>query len=496
MDVDIGKMKVRNVKMIITPVSEYDILLRMDDLRRMGAVIDCPKNSIYFPKYKVRVHCNGNSAHQRSAMSRAQEVPDFPAMFPEVFVKELPEDMPPVSKILDRITLKDPTNLLKTPTFKAAQALMPKFKVWIDKQLRAGILQRSPVPGGASMFLEVKPDGRIRPLVDLRFRNNNTVADHSQIPNQQTILHAVAKSKYRSKIDLSDAYFQTRVYPDDVKYNTIKTPFGGFTSQVMMQEDMNAPATFVRVMEDLFHDELGKFIWIYIDEIFIFSNSFEEHIEHVQHACRKLKEHKFYANPKKGVFFAAKLDILGHMIDDNGIHPAPEKIRKIMDWTRPNNQKELQRFNGMVNYISQFMPHAATITAALTELTGDEEWLWTDLQKTAFQAVKRAAEDHKALRPIDYDNSEMIWLFTDASPTGTGAWIGQGPIRDAARPASFHSRKLTPAQSNYPTHQQETLAIVEAMELFAHLLLHRHFIVVTDHEGLTKLMTQKNLNGW
>ena len=93
-----------------------------------------------------------------------------------------------------------------------------------------------------------------------------------------------------------------------------------------MQRDMNAPATFLRVMENLFHDELGKFIGIYIDDIFIFSNSFEKHIEHVKHACRKLKEHKFYANPKRSVFFAAKLDILGYMIDDNGIHPAPEKI--------------------------------------------------------------------------------------------------------------------------------------------------------------------------
>ena len=140
-----------------------------------------------------------------------------------------------------------------------------------------------------------------------------------------------------------------------------------------MQGDMNAPATFVRAMEILFHDELGKFIWIYIDDIFIFSNTFEEQIMHVKHACRKLKEHEFYANPKKSVLFAAKLDILGHMIDDKGMHPAPEKIRNIMDWTWPNSKKELQRFNGMVNYISQFMPHAATITAPLTELSGDPE---------------------------------------------------------------------------------------------------------------------------
>ena len=116
------------------------------------------------------------------------------------------------------------------------------------------------------------------------------------------------------------------------------------------------------------------------------------------------------------------------------------------------------------------------------------------MQETAFQAVKRAAKDHKILGPIDYNNSDMIWLFTDASPTGTGAWIGPGPTRDAARPASFHCRKLTPAQSNYPTHQQETLVMVETMESFSHLVLHRHLTVVTDHESLTKLITEKNLN--
>jgi len=183
------------------------------------------------------------------------------------------------------------------------------------------------------------------------------------------------------------------------------------------------------------------------------------------------------------------------MIDDDGIHPAPEKIRTIMDWTRPENQKELQRFNGMVNYISQFIPHIATVTAPLTELSRNAEWLWTDLQEAAFEAVKRAAHKHKVLRPIDYNKPDMIWLFTDASPTGTGAWIGKGPTRDAARPAAFHSRKLMPSQSNYPTHQKETLAIIEAMEAFAPHLQHRQFTAVTDHESLTKHMTQKNLNG-
>jgi len=89
----------------------------------------------------------------------------------------------------------------------------------------------------------------------------------------------------------------------------------------------------------------------------------------------------------------------------------------------------------------------------------------------------------------------MICLFADGSPTGTGGWICQGPTRDTPRPAAFHSRKLTLSQSNYPRHKQETLAIIEAMEAFAPHLLHRQVTVVTDYESLTKLMTQKNLNG-
>jgi len=294
-------------------------------------------------------------------------------MFPKVFVKEGPEELPPARKIMQKITLIDPTKLLKTPTFKAPQALMTKYKTWINKQMNASILHRTSVPGGASMFVEAKCDGRIRPLVDLRFRNDNTQADHTQIPEQSTILNAVARGRFCSKIDLRDAYFQMRVHPDDVKYNTIKIPFGGFTSLVMMEGDMNAPGTFVRTMEDLFHDELGKNIWVYIEDIFVFSDTFEEHIKDVKNTCSKLENSGYYANPKKSVFFATKLDILGHMIDDNGIHPAPEKVRTMIDWTRPENQKELQQFNGIVNYISHFIPHIATITAPLTELSGNAE---------------------------------------------------------------------------------------------------------------------------
>ena len=156
------------------------------------------------------------------------------------------------------------------------------------------------------------------------------------------------------------------------------------------------------------HDELGKNIWVYIHDIFGFSDTFESHVKDVTNTCSKLQNAGYYANLKKGILFTTKLDILGHMIDDDGIHPEPEKIRTIMDLTRPQSQKELPRFNGIVNYILQFIPHITTTTAPLTELSGNAEWLWTDRQEAALEAVKRAADKHKVLRPIDYNKPDRI----------------------------------------------------------------------------------------
>jgi len=128
-------------------------------------------------------------------MTKPQGKPDFPSLFPYVFMKEIPEEMPPLFPILHRIVLKDLTKLIKTPVFKCTDALLGQFKEWIDKQMAAGIVKRERAPGGASMFVQAKSVGRIRPLVDFRSRNQNTQADHRQISTQQTILIAVARGK-------------------------------------------------------------------------------------------------------------------------------------------------------------------------------------------------------------------------------------------------------------------------------------------------------------
>jgi len=98
-EIQIGRIRIPNMNMMVTPVSDYDVLISMDDATRFGAETNCRKSTIYFPDHKVRIYCNGKSTHPRAPMAKPQEKPDFPSLFPEVFVKEIPEELPPLCHI-------------------------------------------------------------------------------------------------------------------------------------------------------------------------------------------------------------------------------------------------------------------------------------------------------------------------------------------------------------------------------------------------------------
>jgi len=305
------------------------------------------------------------------------------------------------------------------------------------------------------------------------------------------ILNSLERARYRSKIDLRDAYFQTRVEPKDVDKNGFKSPFGCFVSKMILQGDMNAPGTFIRIMSDLFTNYLGQFMWVYIDDILIYSDTEQDHLKHIAMVCDKLKQAQFYASRKKSEFFAASMDVLGHIIDDEGLRASPEKIARIEAWTTPKNKKQLQEFLEVVNYISQFMPHLASITAPLTSLTGTEEFVWTATDDHVMDNVKRAAAHNQIMKLIDHESALPIWLISDASDTGVGAWVGQGETADTARPVALHSRKFSNALMNYGTTDKEALAIVDALTAFHHLLAGNEFTIVTDHQPLMYLKTSR-----
>jgi len=218
-------------------------------------------------------------------------------------------------------------------------------------------------------------------------------------------------------------------------------------------------------------------------------------LKHIAAICDKLKGAQFYASRKKSKFCALSMQVLGHIINDEGLKPDPEQIAKIEAWTTPTTKRQLSEFIGVVNSISKFLPHVATLTAPLTALTGTAEFVCTALHDAAMSNIKKLIAGVRIMKAVDYKSGVMIWLITDASLSGCGAWVGQGDTPEPARPAALHSRKFTDTQHNYRTTNKEALAIIDAVSALNYILRDAEFTIVTDQQPLTRRKGVHELSG-
>jgi hypothetical protein len=310
--------------------------------------------------------------------------------------------------------------------------------------------------------------------------------------------------RFRTKIDLSDAFKQICVRPEDEAHTVFATIYGNMYSQTMQQGDKNCPAMFQRLMNNTFVDMIGVFVHCYQDNIFVYSNTLEEHEEHLRQVFDQLREHKLFlsSNLKKIDLFSSWMDCLGFYIDDKGVHIDPSKIDKITGWRMPRSYHDVQTFNGVIQYIAQFLPNVTDFTAPLTGMcSNNREFVWTEFHDECFRRLKKLMANVPVCKPIDSKSKEKIWVITYASVTGVGAWYGQGPTWDTCRPAGFISRKFTPAQMNYCTWEQELLGVLKALLCWEDKLLRLSFTIVTDHQALTffneaPMRSQRRMRWW
>ena len=350
-------------------------------------------------------------------------------------------------------------------------------------------------PQAAPMLCILKKTGKLQMVVDCQKRNDNTVKDITPFPDQDQIRMDITQAKYRSKVDLSNVYEQVRVEPQDVWKTAFSTIYGTFISQVMQQGDCNAPATFQHLMTVIFRDHLGCFVYTYLNDLFVYSETIEEHEQHLRAVFKILRKNGFYLEKEKCNLYAVRLDCLGHIINEKGIHADRDKMSWIRSWRTPRNLNEVQWFVGLMEYLAQFMPDVSTYTTPLTGIQqNDHPFQWRKIHDKCFQTIKALACKYPILRPINPSKPEPIWLMCDTSLYRVGALYGQGPKWKTCRPAGFMSKKLSDAQQNYRMFKRETLAIIEALMKWEDKLLRFKFTIITNHKALGYLKTQCKLS--
>ncbi|GAA5993888.1 hypothetical protein JCM11641_000193, partial [Rhodosporidiobolus odoratus] len=295
------------------------------------------------------------------------------------------------------------------------------------------------------------------------------------------------------------AFFQTLVNEDDIPKTAIKTPWGLYEWVVMPQGLCNAPATHQRCMNEALTNQIGRTCHAFVDDILIWASSLEEHEKNVRKVLSALRDAGLYCSPKKTDLVTVDTEFLGHRISRAGIAADPNRIERVVNWPTPTTVKQLRGFLGLVQYLRNFIIGLAQHTAVLTPLTRkgtvDITALWTKKEDEAFQAIRRVVTSLPVLRPVDHsEGAEPLWVMTDASKVGVGAVLLQGPDWRTAYPCSYYSRQYIPAERNYPTHEQELLAVVVALKAWRIELLGESFSVLTDHETLKHSHTQPDLS--
>ena len=415
-------------------------------------------------------------------------------------------DLGLTDKAIHRIQLKD-----DVPFKERNRPIPPSMYEDVRKHLKEmqelGVIRKSQSPYASNVVVVRKKSEALRFCLDLRAINAKTIPDRYSLPRIDSTLDALSGAKWFSALDLKSGYWQVPLAEED-KCKTAFTvgPLGFWECERMPFGLTNAPATFQRLMEDCMGDLHLKFCLLYLDDVIIFSRTYEEHLERLTAVFEKLREAGLKLSPSKCHFFRREIKYLGHVISSSGIAVDPGKISCVKDWPEPKTVTEVQRFLGFTSFYRRFIKGFAGIAKPLHKVCQGgihvhtktrarvcyPPLIWGTEQQEAFTQLNQACCNTPILGFADY--TKPFVLHTDASGDGLGAVLHQQ--QDGVnRVIAFASRSLSKAEKNYPVHKLEFLALKWAVtEKFHDYLYGNEFTVMTDNNPLTYVLSSAKLD--
>ena len=373
----------------------------------------------------------------------------------------------------------------------------------VDMLIKLNVIEPANSPWNAPLLLVPKPDGKLRVVQDLRAVNRAVLehgsgADGYPLPRADEMHQAVDQAVWFSIGDALAGFWQVELDEESRPATAFRTRWGQYQWRVGPMGLMRMPATFQRMMElAVGHDALWVFALVYIDDVLIYSRTFEEHLEHVELVFSRLAASGIKMKPSKCHFAQQQVKFLGHIIHQGGREVDPGKVAAIAKVPLPASITEVRSFLAMASYYRQYIPHFSDRSEPLNNLLRkDVPFVIDDDVIAAWDLLKESLMTAPVLAHPDYAGisagTTKLVLQTDASDTGLGAVLSQckGGVE---QPLAYYSRSLHGAERNYATYDREALAVVESVLHFRPLLHCGHsFKLETDHAALKYLLNPTN----
>lgn len=381
-----------------------------------------------------------------------------------------------------------------TPKFFKARtvpfALKDKVSAELDRLVSVGILKPVTYSRYASPIVAVlKKNNDVRLCGDYSVSiNKDLKVDSYPLPKMSDLCASLHNARYFSKLDLSNSYNQFLLDEQSQEYTCINTHKGLFVYTRLVFGLANAPALFQRAMVQLLQGIQG--VEVFIDDVLIAAPTRQLHWDRVDQVLKRLSDAGLMLQQSKCSFCQDRVEYLGFVIDREGIHKNPDKIKSITELNIPQNVKQLKSFLGLINFYRHFIPNAAMLLEPLHKLLRkDSEWSWSDEQQKAFDSVKTELSSSRIL--AHFDPRQTLVLTVDAAPGGLGAVLAVRYNNGSERPLCYASRALNKSERSYSQIQKEATAIIYGIKKYHQYLYGRAepFILRTDHKPLLSIFS-------
>ncbi|UYV65513.1 hypothetical protein LAZ67_3004557, partial [Cordylochernes scorpioides] len=311
-------------------------------------------------------------------------------------------------------------------------------------------------------------------------------------PSSDTTVQTTPRSEEIG--DISSAFWQVEIEPSSRNLLAFVTLEGQYQFSRLPFGLKNSPQIYERALSQVIQKYELDFIAHYFDDFVIFSNTIEEHAQHIQKFFLVCQEENIKLNYNKCEFFKTQIEFLGYTIKSGTYTPQIKNLDVINAIKVPTNLKTLQSFLGAINVYNKFIPNYAQLRTPLNKLLKkDTTWNWDNQCQTSFEALKESLTSQPILHL--FKEGLPCQLYCDASLLGIAGVLKQQYPDGTLYPVQFYSRALRPHKKNYTISELECLAIIECVDKFRVYLTGVKFTIFTDHHALQWLKTIKNPTG-
>lgn len=414
------------------------------------------------------------------------------------------EDLPQANVAPLKIITKNhpPIKIRMRPTPINARKYL---KEHIEKMLRGNVIKAvKDSPYGFPLVIVPKPDGEFRICVDYREINSVTVINQGPIPLLQDMVNGVRGKPWMASLDLTKAYWQLPMNPEDCEKTTFICEEGTFMFLRVPFGLAGAVAHYQSVLREAIQSlklKPTQHMANYIDDVFIGAENYQDWKEALMVFMLKIRQINLKIGIKKSSFGGRSVKYLGFIATKDTWYPDPGRIKDLINRPPPDDLKKLRGFCSAVAFYKRFMPNSGKILEPLYEkLRGlDKKYSKKSRKPIKIEMspeIAKAWEESKQLLQTKIilwhiDHTKEFYIFVDASDTASGSAIMQ-ELDKELRPVAFHSKVFNNAERRYGATERELLGVLHALDKYYYIIVGGPLVhIYTDHKGLIPMVASK-----